>query len=304
MTISQPRLRTLLGQARRTAKNGKRDAAAQLYRQITEEAPDAVAAWLGLAQTTRDAAERETAYRTALELDPGNETAKAGLAGDGDGDAPAAASEPDPEMAAVKAEEEEETAVLPGDAPPPKPAQTEAPAFDFAAADEDLVCYRHPARQTALRCYTCGRPICSQCAVKTPVGYRCPECVREAEDVFFNASKTDYLIAFLISLPLSLIAGWLVSLFSGGFFFILIIFFIGGAIGSLIGRLTKRAVGGRRGRYLPHLVAGMVAIGALIPATPALLFIFLGGNLGAITALLMPGIYIFVAGSAAYYQMT
>ncbi len=39
-------------------------------------------------------------------------------------------------------------------------------------------CANHPERETGLRCNRCGKPICSQCAVQTPVGYRCRECVR------------------------------------------------------------------------------------------------------------------------------
>jgi membrane associated rhomboid family serine protease len=38
-------------------------------------------------------------------------------------------------------------------------------------------CYRHPDRETALRCSNCGRFICSQCMRPTPTGQRCPECV-------------------------------------------------------------------------------------------------------------------------------
>jgi membrane associated rhomboid family serine protease len=38
-------------------------------------------------------------------------------------------------------------------------------------------CYRHPGRETALHCSTCGRPICADCMTPTPVGQRCPECL-------------------------------------------------------------------------------------------------------------------------------
>src|SRR5688572_24635531 len=37
-------------------------------------------------------------------------------------------------------------------------------------------CSYHPNVQTGLRCTRCGTPICPQCAVRTPVGLRCPEC--------------------------------------------------------------------------------------------------------------------------------
>jgi membrane associated rhomboid family serine protease len=37
-------------------------------------------------------------------------------------------------------------------------------------------CYRHPDRETAVSCSSCGRPICPDCMTPTPVGMRCPEC--------------------------------------------------------------------------------------------------------------------------------
>jgi membrane associated rhomboid family serine protease len=41
-------------------------------------------------------------------------------------------------------------------------------------------CYRHPDRETFVKCQRCGRPICGQCQTIAPVGVHCPECVREA----------------------------------------------------------------------------------------------------------------------------
>lgn len=40
-------------------------------------------------------------------------------------------------------------------------------------------CYRHPNRETAVSCSSCGRPICPDCMTPTPVGMRCPECARQ-----------------------------------------------------------------------------------------------------------------------------
>jgi membrane associated rhomboid family serine protease len=52
-----------------------------------------------------------------------------------------------------------------------------------AAAPATQTCYRHPGRQTAVQCSSCGRPICPDCMTPTPVGMRCPECSRQRTQV-------------------------------------------------------------------------------------------------------------------------
>jgi hypothetical protein len=243
-----------------------------------------------LAGVVADPVEKRAAYERALELSPDNPSAVAGLARLDGRPVPA---EVEAALAAAEA---------PKELPRPAPAVVEEPVEEIpetAEAPYELACYRHPDRSTSLRCYNCNRPICISCAHKTPVGYICPECRREAEEAFFNNKPLDYLIAALVSFPISLVAGFLINQFSGGLFFFIIISFIGGAIGGFIGRITKRAVGGRRGRYLPGLVVAMMILGATLPA---LLFFILGGGIN-LFGLLGVGIYLFVAGGAAYWQM-
>ena len=282
MTISGPRLRTLLRQAERTAEAGKRAAAKQIYEQIIEEDETAEEAWLGLAAITQDEANKKKLYAHVLTLNPDSKAALQELArlrGE-------VILEPEP---LVEKEIEGETAV----------AEPDLELHEHTVAEEayELACYRHPTRQTSLRCYTCGKPICTQCAVKTPVGYRCPDCVRNLENTFFEATPRDYLLVPAAILPLSLIVGYLVVRFAGGgFLLIFLMFAIAGAIGSWIGRVGHRVAGKRRGRYLPLLAGTCVALGVILPA----LFFFL---IGIPPGLFGSGIYLLVAPSAAYYQM-
>ena len=41
------------------------------------------------------------------------------------------------------------------------------------------VCYRHPKRETYVRCTRCNRPICPDCMNEASVGHQCPDCVAE-----------------------------------------------------------------------------------------------------------------------------
>ncbi len=312
MTISGPRLRSLIRQAERAKDAGKLAAAEQSYREILAEAPESGEAWLGLADLLTDPQAKEEAYLKVLAIDAENQGAQIGLAKLRGEPVPefeeeeAESEEPEAQnpnwmtemttpQTFVSAEPEEETAVSKPTVPLDPPPVEEVKEYE-------LYCYRHPDRSTALRCYSCNRPICSSCTNKTPVGYICPECKFEAEEKFFSASTLDYIIAGVVSFILSLIAGAIVVRLGGGFFMILIIFFVGGAVGGFIAKLSMRVIGGRRGRYLPHLVALMVILGVVIPALPYLLVALMGG-FGALLGLLVPGIYAFIASSSAYYWM-
>ncbi|HID52659.1 MAG TPA: hypothetical protein EYP41_11570 [Anaerolineae bacterium] len=281
MSISQPRLRSMLRQADKVAANGKRSAAEDLYRQITEEAPESAAGWAGLAGVLLDPAEREQAYEKALALDPKNKAALVGLA--------ELRGEPIPEFPEEVVEE-----------PEPEPVDEHDHGYTAVTPDEDeeeeahiYYCYRHPNRETSLRCYTCGKPICIDCARKTSVGYSCPDCQRELQDKYFNATNTDYIIAAVLAVVLGVIGGVVIGFIGAltGFLFWIIMFFVGGAAGSFIGGVLKRAIGRRRGRYLPMIVAVIMVITTILPVLT-----LGGGFIGMI-------IYLVTAVPAVYYQM-
>ncbi len=131
---------------------------------------------------------------------------------------------------------------------------------------EPLRCLNHPTVETYLRCNKCGRPMCSKCAVRTPVGYRCRECVNAQQQVFFaDFRPVHYLIAGAVALPLALVAGWLVP--SLGWFAII----LGPLAGGGIAEIVRWAIRRRRGRYTWLVVCGCIVLGALPQFTLSLL---------------------------------
>ena len=70
-----------------------------------------------------------------------------------------------------------------------------------------LYCANHPHSATGLRCNRCEKPICAKCAVLTPIGYRCKECVRGQLKVYDTAKGIDYPLLFGAVVTLAAIGG-------------------------------------------------------------------------------------------------
>ncbi len=274
MTTSQrtsPRERTLLRQAKRAADNGKLTAALELYQELLSEFPASVGGTLGYARVVRDEDERIALLNKALELDPENEIAKAGLRG-----------------------ESLETLLNP---PAPEPEPVTFPA----AKEPEAEAHTHQVEEDevgGLRCNRCGKPIEATNAIHTSVGYRCKECVREIESSYFTATTLNQAIAFMVALPLATIAAYLIGRFIGniGFFSLMITFFLSPAVGGAIGSVAFQAAGKNRGRMMPSLMSAAIWIGSLIAL--GILFLFFGRF-----AFLTLGIFAFTASGAAYFRV-
>ena len=53
------------------------------------------------------------------------------------------------------------------------------PSGGEAATGVPPTCYRHPDRETWIRCQRCDRPICPDCMRDAAVGFHCPQCARQ-----------------------------------------------------------------------------------------------------------------------------
>ncbi|RME06029.1 MAG: hypothetical protein D6803_07535, partial [Anaerolineae bacterium] len=118
-------------------------------------------------------------------------------------------------------------------------------------------CANHPDRPTALRCNRCDKYICSKCAVLTPTGYRCKECVNTQQKVFDTAQWYDYLTGSITAAALAYLAGLILVQLS---FFVLI---LGPMAGVAIAEAVRFVIRRRRSRRLFITLAAATALGAL-----------------------------------------
>jgi hypothetical protein len=152
------------------------------------------------------------------------------------------------------------------------------PTIVSETQDEILHCTVHPDRETTLRCNKCGRPMCPECAVLTPVGYRCRDCVRGIQSGYYTATQNDYIVIFVVCGVLTAVGAAIFSAINLGILFTFILALpIGGGIGELALRVTSR----RRGRQSARLAAAGAVGGGLIGGI-AQVFLFHGAALARI----------------------
>mgnify|MGYP000048468868 CR=1 FL=1 len=169
--------------------------------------------------------------------------------------------------------------------------------LDLPAPPEKAYCVNHPQRETLLRCNRCEQPICIQCAVLTPTGYRCKSCVRSQQKSFETAQWLDYPMAVIISGLIAFGGSIVASLPIIGF----LALFIGPLTGMLISEAVRRVVGKRRSKLLFQLAAGAAAAGCLPMLLPSLLALLMGGFS---LAILWQGLYTFLVASTVYYRLS
>lgn len=164
-----------------------------------------------------------------------------------------------------------------------------------------IYCANHPSVETHLRCNNCGKPICPKCAVLTPTGYRCKECVRSQQKLFETAQWFDYLTAGVTAAVLSFVGSLVIPRMG---FFVLILAPLAGVI---IAESCRVVIHKRRSKRLYQTIAAATALGGL----PLILINLLGFilafnrvNFGSLVYLIVQGIYLFMATSTAYYRLS
>jgi hypothetical protein len=263
-TTSVEAVDLLVQEGRAAALAGDRFAARERFRRATELEPESAEAWFGLSGVVPILAEKRACLQRALALDPGMAEAQVYLAdverllAQGLSLAPAQRS---------------------GDAAP-------APDGGAEPSAAPARCYRHPRRETGLRCIQCGRPICGQCVQMADVGQLCPDCRFARRPRNYQVSAGSLIAAGLLGLVAGLVGAALVVLVISPIplFGLILTLLAGPFSGELTVRLCDRLTHAKRGRPMQLAVGLPLALGGLpllLPLlfAPSLLTLLLAGYL-------------------------
>lgn len=121
-------------------------------------------------------------------------------------------------------------------------------------------CATHPNVETALTCATCGKPICPDCMVETPVGMKCQDCGRAPVPAIYRLTPWQLAAAMTAAVALGALTAALVLVVRFGFFAI----FLGPLAGGLIGEAASRAAGWKRGPTMAAAAAAACGVGIVL----------------------------------------
>lgn len=130
-------------------------------------------------------------------------------------------------------------------------AQTQSPTGQ-------VPCSYHPNELTGLRCSRCGKPICPQCMVRTPVGLRCPDCAGVRGLPTYRTPATSLLRAAAAGLGVAIGVAILWRFFPTWEFYLCLL------LGFGVVETMARFAGNKRGVDLQLTAIAIVTIGLLL----------------------------------------
>ena len=158
-------------------------------------------------------------------------------------------------------------------------------------APTPIYCANHPGRETGLRCHRCDKPICYECAIKTPVGQICGDCYKSARAKYYNGAPYDVPIGVAIAVVLGAVFGALAYLFLGfaGIFSFIIAIGAGPAAGGAVAEVIRRALQRRRAQGMKvaatvAFIVGLLAVGFFLIGFPAMFLRFSALIFGGLAA--------------------
>lgn len=152
-------------------------------------------------------------------------------------------------------------------------------ASRFDTSEQTCVCGSNI--DTRLRCSRCGKPICPECMIESPVGYRCPECSAGTRAAAYRTTNTEVFKALVVGLLVAGVVGVVWGYYPSWQFYLALLLGFGTAEGM------AWAASYKKGGDLQAAAFGCVLLGILISrytialVTPGLTVDMLFQNLGS-----------------------
>lgn len=152
-------------------------------------------------------------------------------------------------------------------------------ASEFDTTEQQCVC--GSGISTRLRCSRCGKPICPECMIRSPVGYRCPECSGGTRAAVYRTTNVQVLRALIVGLLIAGAVGVVWGYYPSWQFYLALLLGFGTAEGM------ARAANYKRGGDLQVAAIGCVLLGILASrytialVTPGLSLDLLFSNFGS-----------------------
>jgi hypothetical protein len=130
----------------------------------------------------------------------------------------------------------------------------------MAAVDHDPAprCANHPSVETLVSCASCGKPICTDCMIQSPVGIKCRDCARMPRSARVRLKPDRAARGIVAAVGVAAIGGVALASLAAtpfGFFGFLVAYGVGRGAGELVLRAT--------GRFRSRATAAIAAAGAL-----------------------------------------
>lgn len=129
---------------------------------------------------------------------------------------------------------------------------------EFPRTQGETRCSYHPNVLTNLRCSRCGKPICPKCAVRTPVGMRCPECAGVRGLPTYRTTSTALVKATGAGLIVAIAVGVLWGFYPDWQFYLALL------LGFGVAEAMAWACNAKRGRDLQILAVGLILLGLVL----------------------------------------
>ncbi|MEO9175834.1 MAG: hypothetical protein ABI317_10020 [Gaiellales bacterium] len=123
-------------------------------------------------------------------------------------------------------------------------------------------CANHPSVETRVSCANCGKPICPDCMVQSPVGIKCADCARMPRSARLRLRPDRALRAVGAAVAIVVVGGVALASLAAtpfGFFGFLVAYGVGRGGGELVLRAAGRVRGQTTG-----LIAAAGALGAYL----------------------------------------